>query len=82
HINSASGTALNISNTTIGASNVTFQDISSSGAPNGIVLNTTGTSGHLAVTGNGSAGTGGTITASTGDGENLTNTQDVNLAWM
>jgi hypothetical protein len=77
------GTALNIANTTIGGSNVTFHDISANGAANGIVLNTTGTSGHLAVTGTGtSAGTGGTIQSTTGDAVSLTSTQDVSLSDM
>ena len=61
-IASSTGTALNITNTTIGSGNVTFHDISANGAVNGIVLNNTGTSGHLAVTGTGTtAGSGGTI---------------------
>ncbi len=47
------GTALNVQNTTIGASNLTFRSISSNGATNGIVLNNTGTSGGLIVSGNG-----------------------------
>ncbi|MGF6429211.1 cadherin domain-containing protein [Bradyrhizobium elkanii] len=82
HLTTTTGTAINISNTTIGASNVTFQDISSNGAANGIVLSNTGTSGHLAVTGTGAAGTGGTIQNTTGDGVSLTSTQDVTLSNM
>ena len=67
HINSGNGTALNITNTTIGASNLTFQDISSSGgSADGIILSNTGTSGGLHITGTGSAGTGGTIANKTG----------------
>ncbi|MBR1143456.1 cadherin domain-containing protein [Bradyrhizobium sp. AUGA SZCCT0431] len=83
HINSSTGTALNITSTTIGASNVTFQDVSSNGAVNGIVLNTTGSSGHLVVTGTGTTdGTGGTIQNTTGHAISLTNTQDVTLRNM
>ena len=41
-INTTTGTALNVANTTIGASNLIFHDISANGAVNGIVLNTTG----------------------------------------
>ncbi|WP_246675438.1 right-handed parallel beta-helix repeat-containing protein [Mesorhizobium sp. B2-3-4] len=84
-INSTTGTALNVVNTTIGASGLTFRSISSSGAANGIVLNNTGTSGGLSVTGDGGGtnnGSGGTIQASTGDAISLTNTQDVHLAYM
>ena len=76
--------ALNVTNTTIGASGLTFRSISSNGAVNGIVLDTTGSSGGLTVTGN-SAGTcgtlateadctGGTIQNSTGDGVLLNST--------
>jgi len=83
HLTTTTGTALNIVNTTIGSSDVTFQDISSNGAVNGIVLNNTGTSGNLAVTGVGTtAGSGGTIQNSTGDGVSLTSTQDVSLSNM
>jgi VCBS repeat-containing protein len=79
HITATGGTALNITNTTIGASNVTFQNISANGGANGIVLNNTGTSGHLAVTGTGSTAqggdsSGGVIQNSTGAGISLTNT--------
>ncbi|MGH9929338.1 MAG: beta strand repeat-containing protein, partial [Pyrinomonadaceae bacterium] len=48
------GTALNVANTTIGASGVTFRSISSNGGTaSGIILNTTGSSGGLTVTGDG-----------------------------
>lgn len=82
-IASGTGTALNIANTTIGVSDVTFRSIASNGAANGIVLNNTGTSGNLVVTGTGAtAGSGGTIQNSTGDGVSLTDTQDVSLSNM
>lgn len=81
-INSGSGTALNIANTTIGASNVTFQSISANGGVNGIVLNNTGTSGGLIVTGTGSANSGGTIQNTTGDAISLTNTSNVSFDRM
>src|SRR6266403_4267459 len=62
---------------------LTFLHISANGAANGIVLNTTGTSGHLTVTGTGTtAGSGGTIQSTTGDGVSLTSTQDVSLSNM
>lgn len=76
------GTALNVANTTIGSNNLEFRRISSNGAASGIVLNTTGASGGLKVTGTGSAGTGGTINASTGPGIFLTSTSSANLAYM
>ncbi len=74
HLTSTTGTALNITNTTIGASNVTFQDVSANGGANGIVLNNTGATGHLAVTGTGAANSGGTIQNTTGAGISLTST--------
>ncbi|WP_181763378.1 right-handed parallel beta-helix repeat-containing protein [Mesorhizobium sp. B2-4-15] len=78
-INSGTATALNVANTTIGAGNLTFQSISSNGAVNGIVLNTTGSSGGLTVTGTGAANSGGTIQNTSGDGISLTNTAKVSL---
>lgn len=66
-ITSTTGTALNVANTTIGASGLTFQSISSNGGSNaGIVLVSTGSSGSLTVTGTGSAGSGGTIANKSG----------------
>jgi hypothetical protein len=56
----ATTTALNISNMTIGPSGVTFQSISAAGGTKGLILNTVG-GGAFAVTGTGTAGTGGTI---------------------
>jgi hypothetical protein len=101
-ISSGTGTALNIANTTIGASAIKFQSISagtgadSAGA--GIILDNTGSSGGLTVTGTGTAGSGGTIqhkngadiinsadgsvTGTTGTGIFLRNTFDVDLSWM
>jgi hypothetical protein len=79
-INTSTGTALNVANTTIGSSNLIFHDISSNGAASGIILNNTGSSGHLAVTGAGSTVTdgsnssGGQILNSTGAGISLTST--------
>ena len=92
-----SGTALNITNTTIGANDVTFQSISAgTGAGTtgvGIIVDNTGSLGGLHVTGTGAADSGGTIqhkgTAGTtngsvtdGVGIYLNNTDDVQLAYM
>lgn len=76
---STTGTALNVANTTIGATGLTFRSISANGAANGIVLLDTGSSGSLVVTGGGSAAqggdfSGGTIQGTTGHGISLTNT--------
>ena len=71
---STTGSALIVQNTTIGASGLTFRSISTNGGSNtGIVLDTTGSSGSLTVTGSGSAGSGGTIANKTGsDGATTT----------
>jgi VCBS repeat-containing protein len=84
------GTALNVANTTIGSSGLNFRSISAgpasgTGPTNGIVLNNTGTSGGLTVTGDGGASSnnsGGTIRRMSGDGVILTSTQDVRLGYM
>lgn len=64
-LNTTTGTALNVASTTIGASGLTFRSISSSGAVNGIVLNTTGASGGLTVTGNSGGQCGGGVSVPT-----------------
>ena len=68
-----------MTNTTIGASGLTFRSISANGAANGIVLTNTGTTGGLTVTGSGSTtqggdNSGGTIQNTTGHGIALSNT--------
>ncbi len=64
-LTTTTGTALNIANTTIGASGLSFRSISagtgSDSAGAGIILDNTGSSGGLTVTGTGTAGSGGTI---------------------
>ncbi|HUP24611.1 MAG TPA: cadherin domain-containing protein, partial [Thermoanaerobaculia bacterium] len=88
-LTSTTGTALNVANTTIGANNLEFRSISSSGgSATGIILDGTGTSGGLKVKGTGTAGSGGTIANKTGaDGNTsvgigiyLNNTRNVSLA--
>ena len=80
HLTTTTGTALNITGTTIGSSGVTFHDISANGAVNGIVLNNTGSTAGLTVTGSNSVASairdssGGTIQSTTGAGISLTNT--------
>ncbi|MCA1593451.1 MAG: cadherin-like domain-containing protein [Acidobacteria bacterium] len=73
-LTTTTGTALKVTSTTIGASGLTFRSINSptSSANNGIILDTTGSSGGLTVTGNGgtctsaATCTGGTISNKTG----------------
>ncbi|MFO1422530.1 MAG: Ig-like domain-containing protein [Candidatus Competibacteraceae bacterium] len=88
-ITSGSGTALNVANTNIGASGLTFQSISANGAANGIVLNNTGALGGLTVTGSGGTCTaatptctGGTISNVTDTGVKLTNASNITLTRM
>ena len=84
-INSVDGTAVNISNSTISASDATFASLSSSDATSGIILNSTGTVGGLHVTGDGGAVTqggnasGGTISNATGDAIVVTNSANLRL---
>ena len=81
-ITSTTGAALNVQNTTIGASGLNFRSISSNGgATNGILLNNTGSSGGLTVSGNGAAGTGGTI-QNKAIGISLTSTLSPSFSWM
>ncbi len=96
-LTTTTGTALNVANTTIGANNLEFRSISSSGGTgNGIILDTTGSSGGLKVVGDGTNttvggnGTGGTIAnkggadgnAAQGIGIYLNNTRNVVLRRM
>jgi hypothetical protein len=84
HLTTTTGTALKVADTTIGASGLTFHDISSNGAATGIILNNTG-SGFLHVDGSGANardGSGGTIQHSTGNGISLTNASNVVLTHM
>ncbi|MEO8275580.1 MAG: cadherin-like domain-containing protein [Thermoanaerobaculia bacterium] len=81
-ITSTTGTALNVANSTIGASGLNFQSISSNGAASGIVLTTTGSAGGLTVSGTGSSGSGGTVQNSSGPGISLSSTSAVSLASM
>ena len=74
--------ALDVTNTTIGGSGLTFRSISANGAASGIVLNNTGATAGLTVTGTGTAGSGGTIQNSTGPGISLTSTTSPAFSFM
>ena len=52
-ITTTTGVGLNVANTSIGAAGLTFRSISVNGAANGVILNTTGATAGLTVTGNG-----------------------------
>ena len=82
-VSTTTGTAVDIQNTTIGASGVTFTSVSANGAVNGIVLNTTGTTGGFTVTGTGTTvGSGGTIQNTTGNAIQITDASDIDLRNM
>lgn len=93
-LTTTTGVALSVANTTIGAAGLTFRSVTAGtsvgSAGVGINLDTTGTSGGLTITGNGTAGSGGTIqhktgadlARSTGIGIYLNNTVNVSLARM
>jgi hypothetical protein len=76
------GVGVSVTNATIGAANLTFTSVSSSNTANGILLNNTGTSGGLVVTGTGPAGSGGTILNTTSDSILLNSTGGVSLSGM
>jgi hypothetical protein len=87
-LTTTTATALNVANTTIGAGGLRFRSVSAgtaaSGPLNGIVLNSTGASGGLTVSGNGNTtlggdNSGGTIQRTTGDAISLTNTRNVSM---
>lgn len=74
--------AIEISNTTIGASGVTWQSVSANGGDKGIVLNNTG-SGAFTVSGTGTtAGSGGTLQNINKRGVEVTTAQNVTLKNM
>ncbi len=79
---STTGRAVNIDTHVITATGVTFERVSSNGAPNGIRLNSTGNAGGLTVTGTAAANSGGTIQASSGVGVSLNTTRGVSLTRM
>lgn len=81
-LTAGAGTALSVSSTSIGAGNLEFRSIASNGAVNGIVLSATGSTGALKVKGTGSAGSGGTIQNSTGDGILLASTTNPSFSYM
>ncbi|HEY3567640.1 MAG TPA: cadherin domain-containing protein [Thermoanaerobaculia bacterium] len=85
-LNTSTGTALNVANTTIGSSGLKFRSISAgtaaSGPANGIILNNTGLSGILTVSGSGGASTGGTIQKTGAEGILITGPANANFSWI
>lgn len=80
-ISATTGVGLNVANTTIGAGGLNFVSIGANGAANGIVLNNTGATGSLTVTGTGTANSGGTISGTSGDGVDVSSGR-FNLGYM
>ena len=80
-INNTSGVGIDISNTTIGASGVTFKSVSCDGCPAGIDLNGV-SGGTFAVTGTGGGGSGGLIenTPSPHPAIRVQNSSDVSIS--
>ena len=88
-LTTTTATALNVANTTIGGSGLTFRSVTAgtagSGPTNGILLNNTGSSGGLSVTGDSGSSnnsSGGTIQHTVGAGISLSSTQSVSLDQM
>lgn len=90
-LNSTTGTALNVENVTIGAANLNFLSISAGNntaatdPANGVVLNNTGSTGGLIVTGDAGGsnnGSGGIIQFTSGSGILLTNTSNASFDQM
>lgn len=85
-IDTEGGTALSVVGATIGADSLVFKTIQGdpSGANLGILLDNTGSLGMLSVTGDGSAGSGGTITGTGTSGHvvRLNNTLGAKLRFM
>lgn len=78
----AGGPGVSIANASISGSHLTLSSVSASGGTNGIILNNTGSNGGLKVTGDGSAGSGGTIQNTTGHGISLTSTASPEFHFM
>ncbi|MGA8807234.1 MAG: putative Ig domain-containing protein, partial [Thermoanaerobaculia bacterium] len=79
----ATTTAVNITNATIGASNVTFKSVSVNGGTKGIILNNTGSTGTFSITGTSTtAGSGGTIQNTSNRGAEIISANNVTLKNM
>lgn len=84
-ITTSTGTAIIVDSVSFRNTNFTVASVSSNGAPNGIMLNNTGTLGGLIVAGDGSNtrnGSGGTIQNTTGDAVLLADSFNLSLRSM
>jgi len=78
-IDTTTGTGLTITNTTIGAADITFDSVSVNGATNGILLQNVDGAGEVTVGSGTNPGDGGTLTNTTGDAISITDADDVNI---
>lgn len=76
----SAGTALRVVDAATGAAGLSFRSIAAAGGVNGILLRNTDGANTLQVTGTGSAGSGGTIQSTSGDGVRMENVSGVSLA--
>ena len=81
-VRTTTGVPVRISDTAMAAAGATFREISANGAPAGIVLANTGTSGRFTVTGTGQPASGGTIQNITTRGASFIGTGPVSLTDM
>ncbi|MEA2206052.1 MAG: hypothetical protein QOE77_2828, partial [Blastocatellia bacterium] len=81
-VTSTTGRTVRVEGTDFGTNGLTFQRIASSGAQNGIRIDTTGASGFFTVTGTGADDSGGSIVNSTQDGVFLNSTRNITLNEM
>ncbi len=79
-IATTNGTGLVMDGTTIGVGGISFLSVNASGGTHGILLQDTGSTAGLTVTGNGAAvGDGGVISGTSNDAVRLSNTSHVSL---
>jgi hypothetical protein len=81
-LTTTTGTALTVNGPDIGVGGMVFTSIAANGAPNGIVLQDTGTTAGLTVSGTGGAGSGGTIQNITNRGASFVNAINISLSDM
>ena len=81
-LSAANAAALSVVNTTIGVAGLSFQSISASNAADGVVLENTGATNGLQVTGTGAPASGGTLSGMSGSGVRLEDARNVFLSYM
>ncbi len=80
-IDTTTGLAINIQNTSIGTSGITLRSVSKNGGTTGIDINGAGSAGFFTITGTGTSnGSGGTIQNTTLNGILIENTNNINIS--